>query len=122
MSVNRREATGELTVPQAARVLGVALNTVRAWADSGELPHRRTAGGHRRFVEADVLAFQARRLTGAPAHAAARAAAWASVADQVLRNAEVDLGRGSRLGRPFQAARAELERGLRLAKREAENP
>jgi excisionase family DNA binding protein len=105
-----------------ATLLGVALNTVRAWADSGELTHRRTAGGHRRFVEADVLAFQARRLTGAPAHAAARAAAWASVADQVLRNAEVDLGRGSPLGRPFRAARAELERELKRAKQGAEDP
>jgi hypothetical protein len=66
----------------------------------------------RRFVEDDVLAFRARRLTGAPAHAGARAAAWASVAEQVLRNAEADLGRGSRFARPFQAAHAELMRQL----------
>jgi hypothetical protein len=44
------------------------------------------------------------------------------VADQVLRNAEVDLGRRSRLGRPFRAARAELERELKRAKQDAENP
>jgi len=110
---------GEMTVPQVAALLGVSLNTARAWADSGELPHRRTPGGHRRFIEADVLAFRARRLTGAPAHAGARAAAWASVADQVLRTAEADLGRGSRLARPFRSAREQLQRQLDELKQDA---
>ena len=48
--------TRPLTTPQAAEILGVTHATVRVLADSGELSHRKTAGGHRRFLEEDVRA------------------------------------------------------------------
>ena len=38
----------------AAEMLGVHPATVRNWADKGEIPSRRTAGGHRRFRLADL--------------------------------------------------------------------
>lgn len=44
-----------LSLRHAAEMLGVHPATVRAWADSGDLPARRTPGGHRRFRKADVL-------------------------------------------------------------------
>ena len=39
---------------EAAQILGVHPSTLRAWADKGELPSRRTAGGHRRFKRSDL--------------------------------------------------------------------
>ena len=44
-----------VSLRQAAQMLGVHPATVRAWADKGELPSRRTPGGHRRFRRADLL-------------------------------------------------------------------
>lgn len=43
---------------EAADMLGVHPTTVRAWADKGEIPSRRTPGGHRRFRRADLESFQ----------------------------------------------------------------
>ena len=45
-----------LNLGEAAELLGVHPATIRAWADRGELPMQRTAGGHRRFRRADVAA------------------------------------------------------------------
>jgi excisionase family DNA binding protein len=44
-----------VSLREAAMLLGVHPATVRAWADKGELPSRRTPGGHRRFRRADLL-------------------------------------------------------------------
>lgn len=50
------ESTSEwVSLRQAADLLGVHPATVRNWADKGDLPSRRTAGGHRRFRKADLL-------------------------------------------------------------------
>jgi excisionase family DNA binding protein len=43
-----------VSLRQAAEVLGVHPATVRNWADKGDLPSRRTPGGHRRFRMGDV--------------------------------------------------------------------
>jgi excisionase family DNA binding protein len=43
-----------LSLRGAADLLGVHPATVRSWADRGDLPSRRTPGGHRRFRRADV--------------------------------------------------------------------
>jgi excisionase family DNA binding protein len=43
-----------LNLSEAAELLGVHPSTVRQWADRGELPAQRTAGGHRRFRRGDV--------------------------------------------------------------------
>ncbi len=44
-----------ISLRHAAELLGVHPATVRIWADNGDLPSRRTTGGHRRFRKADVL-------------------------------------------------------------------
>lgn len=44
-----------ISLRHAAELLGVHPATVRIWADNGDLPSRRTPGGHRRFRKADVL-------------------------------------------------------------------
>lgn len=43
-----------VSLRRAADILGVHPATVRNWADKGDLPSRRTAGGHRRFNIADL--------------------------------------------------------------------
>ena len=53
-----------LTLGQAAKVLGVAQSTVRAWSDAGRLPVFYTPGGHRRFKRDDLAAFLSRNGAG----------------------------------------------------------
>lgn len=44
-----------VSLRQAAALLGVHPATVRNWADKGDLPSRRTPGGHRRFRKSDLM-------------------------------------------------------------------
>src|SRR5690606_31057167 len=51
----RMEQTSEwVSLGEAARLIGVHPATIRNWAEKGELPFRRTAGGHRRFHRTDL--------------------------------------------------------------------
>lgn len=43
-----------VSLGEAARIVGVHPATIRNWAERGELPFRRTPGGHRRFRRADL--------------------------------------------------------------------
>lgn len=65
MSKQRSEWVG---LGEAAEILGVHPTTVRAWADKGELPSRRTPGGHRRFRRSDLEQWE-RAPTSEPAEA-----------------------------------------------------
>jgi excisionase family DNA binding protein len=49
-----------ITLPAAARLLGVGPTTLKRWSDQGRIPHTRTPGGHRRFLRSAVLAFRTR--------------------------------------------------------------
>ncbi len=52
------DSTSEwVSLRQAADLLGVHPATVRNWADKGDLPSRRTPGGHRRFRKSDLLQY-----------------------------------------------------------------
>ena len=59
-----------LSLGQASRTLGVAPNTLRRWADRGQIPSFTTPGGHRRFplvaVQALVPSARTRRPALAP--------------------------------------------------------
>jgi excisionase family DNA binding protein len=53
-------------VAEAARILGVSQNTLRAWAEAGKIPMRRNpANGYRLFLRRDLERFltQAARKT-----------------------------------------------------------
>lgn len=52
---------------EAADILGVHPATVRNWADRGDLPSRRTPGGHRRFRRTDLEEWSQTRHTPPPA-------------------------------------------------------
>ena len=45
-----------LTSAAAARELGVAVSTLKRWADEGKIPCVKTVGGHRRFRRSDLRA------------------------------------------------------------------
>jgi len=66
----RNGGQGWLTLGQASRTLGVTPNTLRRWADRGEISSFTTPGGHRRFlvtaVQALVPAGRTRRPALAP--------------------------------------------------------
>lgn len=102
-----------LTTGQAAVLLGVSQNSVRAYADAGYLRCSKTARGHRRFVESDVLAYLASRQAAEKPHAEVRAELWTKTVLSVLRAAERDLGHASPLAVPFAAAGTALTEGLR---------
>ncbi len=61
----RNDGIRWLTLGQASRTLGVTPNTLRRWADRGQISSFTTPGGHRRFlstaVQALVPAGRARR-------------------------------------------------------------
>jgi excisionase family DNA binding protein len=67
MSERAATRTEELvSVSVAARMLGVSASSLRAWAAAGIVPHRRTAGGHRRFELSELEEWLAARGGTAP--------------------------------------------------------
>ena len=69
-----------LTLTQASRALGVTPNTLRRWADRGQVPSFVTPGGHRRFPLAAIVAY-------VPSHRAQRPplAAIGASSDHMVR-------------------------------------
>jgi diguanylate cyclase (GGDEF)-like protein/excisionase family DNA binding protein len=57
MRVGRANGADWLRLSEAAAELGVSLNTLRRWCDSGEVACYRSPGGHRRFRRSDLAAF-----------------------------------------------------------------
>jgi len=55
-----------LTLTQASRALGVTPNTLRRWADRGQIPSFVTPGGHRRFALAAITSFVPSRRVQRP--------------------------------------------------------
>jgi len=55
-----------LTLTQASQALGVTPNTLRRWADRGQVPSFVTPGGHRRFPLAEIMAFVPSHRTQRP--------------------------------------------------------
>lgn len=58
-----------VSLGEAAEIIGVHPATIRNWAERGELPFRRTPGGHRRFQRSALQQWQASHRLTAPAEA-----------------------------------------------------
>ncbi len=65
---------------RAAEVLGVSVDTVRRWVDSGRLPSRRSAAGQRSVALADLTALAGERRRSGEGVAATRAGSAATSA------------------------------------------
>ena len=48
-----------LTVPEAARYLGVSPQTVYRWVERKQIPHLRVMGRNIRFLKSDLTSFRA---------------------------------------------------------------
>ncbi len=58
-----------VSLGEAAEIIGVHPATIRNWAERGELPFRRTPGGHRRFRRADLKQWLASHRVTRPSEA-----------------------------------------------------
>lgn len=98
-----------LPISAAARALGVSTSTLRAWAAEGQVPHVRTAGGHRRF-DPDELAdwLTARPAPGTPREERSTHIAPSRAAADVLEHRAAEI-----------AARADAAFGLGADQRRA---
>jgi excisionase family DNA binding protein len=62
MELTNEGATSELmTAGEAARALGISVQTVRSWADRGVLAATRTEGGMRLYRRVDVERYATER-------------------------------------------------------------
>ena len=61
MRVGRADGEAWLRLSEAADLLGVSLNTLRRWSDSGRLACYRSPGGHRRYRRTDIDALLRRQ-------------------------------------------------------------
>ena len=52
-----------LKIGEAAELLGITVNEVRAWVTAGKLRELRTIGGHRRFRLGEVMAIAGQHTT-----------------------------------------------------------
>ncbi len=82
MRIGRANGESWLRLGEAAAELGVSLNTLRRWSDSGKLTCYRSPGGHRRYRRGDLKALLGAEATGAIAPSPApRRAMTPSTAD-----------------------------------------
>lgn len=55
--MDKNDSSEWVSLRSAAEILGVHPATVRTWADKGDIPSRRTPGGHRRFNKSALLKY-----------------------------------------------------------------
>jgi len=108
----------EYRIGQAAALLGVSVDTVRRWADSGRLPSSRTEGGHR-LVDGAALARLATEFNASAAaeDAIAQSARnrFAGIVTRVISNevtAQIELQSGRHRLVSLMTAEAAEELGL----------
>lgn len=53
-----------LTPAEAAAILGISVSALCRRAEAGRVPHTRTPGGHRRYLETDIRALAQRKTGG----------------------------------------------------------
>jgi len=108
----------EYRLGRAAALLGVSVDTVRRWADSGRLPSSRTEGGHR-LVDGAALAQLATEFneSAAAEDAIAQSARnrFAGIVTRVISNevtAQIELQSGRHRLVSLMTAEAARELGL----------
>ena len=88
MASGGREPRDTVRIGRAAELVGVSVDTLRRWSESGQLRVRRTAGGQRLVDLAEVRRLQGRRRASAPRPAVAQSAR--NRFPGIVRSVEVD--------------------------------
>ncbi len=103
-----------VSLGEAAQIIGVHPATIRNWAEQGELPFRRTPGGHRRFRRSDLQQWLASHRVAKPTEAQV-------VVQTALGRTRLEIGNRSKLenlawyGQLSTEARETMrQQGLRL--------
>lgn len=94
-----------LALEDAARSLGVSRSTLRDWCDTTDIPHVRTAGGHRRFDPVDLRTW----VAGRPDVMSRRRGTWPTIprnADAAAFVGEYGPGIARLAGLPFTQGHA----------------
>lgn len=92
-----------VSLRRAAEILGVHPATVRNWADKGDVPSRRTPGGHRRFRKADLTQYAQSQGELQPIEIQV-------IIQNALGQMRMDVGEGNLEAAPWYAAMAEISR------------
>lgn len=92
-----------VSLQQAAQLLGVHPATVRAWADRGDIPSRRTPGGHRRFRKADLVQYAETQGELQPVEVKV-------ILQSALGQARMEVGGGTLTAEPWYAGMSETTR------------
>lgn len=74
-----------LSLQEASELLGITSSTLRRWGDSGQVPMKRTLGGHRRFPRAAIHALVNAPAAPAATHALAPHHGWNFDAHELAR-------------------------------------
>ena len=105
----RTEGDEWLSLRDAAQMMGVHPATLRTWADRGQVPSRRTAGGHRRFGRNALHAWLEARRT---ADAGAQVLVHNALGRMRVEMERVDAPWLTRFDEPSRRAHRELGRRL----------
>lgn len=92
-----------VSLRRAADLLGVHPATVRNWADKGDIPSRRTPGGHRRFRLTDLQ----RQM---PQHSELQPVELQVIIQNALGETRLQVGEGHLAAAPWYAAMREATR------------
>lgn len=95
-----------VSLRKAAEILGVHPATVRNWADKGDLASRRTPGGHRRFLRADL-----ENIAQSQPHDELQPIEVQVIIQNALGQARMDVGDGHLQEQPWYAAMSDQTRG-----------
>lgn len=94
-----------VSLRHAAEILGVHPATVRSWADKGDLPSRRTPGGHRRFNKNDLMRYAQTQDEIQPLEVQV-------IIQNALGSMRMQLGEGNLSDAPWYTAMSEHTRGI----------
>lgn len=97
------ETSDWVSLRQAADILGVHPATVRNWADRGDVPSRRTPGGHRRFRKSDLLNYAETQGELQPSEVQI-------IIQNALGQTRMDVGSGTLEAMPWYAAMTDQTR------------
>ena len=111
MRVGRANGEGWLRLGEAAAELGVSLNTLRRWSDSGKLTCYRSPGGHRRYRRADVETLLRAEDGGGPVAGGRRPQAEPADHDEAARVRSLTLARVAAEGVGVTECRISLAEG-----------